>query len=323
MKYTLLLLTLALLCPLFAAPAQVDVLVFAPHPDDESLGCAGVLAQAVKQGKTAKVVLITGGDAFRTMAALITKKPVNQLGPEDAMTLTRFRQSQALQAITTMGLKASDLIMLGYPDGGGTERIYMAKDAVPIRNNFTQKNETYAVIQKDYHTATHGSPAPYIRASVLGDMVELLKTLRPKQIYVTSETEGGDHGASMRFVRDAAREVGFKGEFYTYVIHGVAGEWAWPYGPTPDQPFAAHKYDNSQGHVRGAPLGWIDLPFGVPWPPPHRVPLSKDLVEIKAKAIKAHSSHLEGAADPAMVRELKYLESFVKSEEIFWPIKID
>jgi hypothetical protein len=61
------------------------------------------------------------------------------------------------------------------------------------------------------------------------------------------------------------------------------------------------------------------VPAGVPWPPPRRVPLTRQEIELKWRAIRAHSSHLAGATQPSMIHEREYLEAFVKSEEIFWP----
>ena len=39
------------------------VLILAPHPDDETIGTAGVLQQAKKAGAQVKVVCFTNGDA--------------------------------------------------------------------------------------------------------------------------------------------------------------------------------------------------------------------------------------------------------------------
>ncbi len=299
------------LVPLQAADQpRADLVVFAPHPDDETLACAGILAQAAAQGKVAKVVLITGGDGFPGMASLITKKSVDRLVRDDFMTLTRFRQNQTLQAITTAGLKPGDLIMLGYPDSG-MARIYDFQGTIPFRQEFTQQSETYALIQKDYHTAVHGTPAPYTRKAVVADIAEILRTFQPKQIYVTDEADLHiDHSASFRFVRDAVKDAGYQGEFYTYTNHG-GPEWPWPAAVTPDQPFAAHT-------VKGQAI-----PVGLPWPPTLRVPLTREQADLKLRAIKAHSSHLAETTDPTMIIERDYLESFVKSEEVFWVVKPD
>ena len=43
-------------------PGSADVLVLAPHPDDEVLMAAGVIDRAVKQGLRVEVVLRTNGD---------------------------------------------------------------------------------------------------------------------------------------------------------------------------------------------------------------------------------------------------------------------
>src|SRR5215831_11579943 len=40
------------------------LLVFAPHPDDEVLGAAGLIARVRSQGGAVHVVLLTSGDGF-------------------------------------------------------------------------------------------------------------------------------------------------------------------------------------------------------------------------------------------------------------------
>jgi len=42
--------------------SQKDVLVLAPHPDDESIGCGGSIARHTAQGSRVKVIFITDGD---------------------------------------------------------------------------------------------------------------------------------------------------------------------------------------------------------------------------------------------------------------------
>ena len=46
--------------------AGLDLLIFAPHPDDEALGCAGVLRRALKNGDEVLVVVATCGDAYQS-----------------------------------------------------------------------------------------------------------------------------------------------------------------------------------------------------------------------------------------------------------------
>jgi LmbE family N-acetylglucosaminyl deacetylase len=40
----------------------VDLLVFAPHPDDDAIGAGGVIQQALADRKKVRVVFVTSGD---------------------------------------------------------------------------------------------------------------------------------------------------------------------------------------------------------------------------------------------------------------------
>jgi LmbE family N-acetylglucosaminyl deacetylase len=277
-----------------------SIVVFAPHPDDEVIGCAGVIQQALARGARVKVVDITSGDGFDAAAAGVTHKSVDKVAPEDFFALSRLRQSQSLNALEILGGKADDLIILGYPDGD-LGYLYESTNDKVIRQQFTKKNETYALIQKDYHTSLHGKPAPYRRSSVLGDLAELLKSLQATEIYVTDEADGHvDHRAAFWFVRDAAKQTGYKGAFYTYLVHGLPA-WPFPPGLTQNQPFESRKVN---GEV---------APRGLPWPPPKRIPLTLEQAKRKLKSIQAHNIPVVG-----MPEHQSEMESFVKSEEVFW-----
>jgi LmbE family N-acetylglucosaminyl deacetylase len=277
-----------------------SIVIFAPHPDDEVIGCAGIIMQALARGARVKVVDITSGDGFDAAAAGLTHKKVDEVGPNDFFALSRLRQTQSHNALEILGGKADDLIILGYPDGD-LGNLYNSTDDKVVRQKFTKKTETYALIQKDYHTSVHGEPALYQRSSVLGDLVELLTILQPTEIYVTDETDGHvDHRAAFWFVRDAAQQVGYKGAVYTYLVHGLPA-WPFPPGGTPNWPFESRKVD---GEV---------APRGLPWPPPRRVSLTPDQAQRKLKSIQAHNIPVVG-----MPNHQKEMESFVKSEEVFW-----
>ncbi len=303
LKSTLLLAIVISLSSAFAQPSPTrsdSIVVFAPHPDDEVIGCAGIIMQALARGARVKVVDITSGDGFDAAAAGVTHKKVDQVGPDDFLALSRLRQTQSRNALEILGGKDDDLIVLGYPDGD-LGNLYNSADDKVIRQQFTKKNETYALIQPDYHTSIHGKPAPYQRSSVLADLVELLTTLQPTEIYVTDETDGHiDHRAAFWFVRDAAKQAGYKGAFYTYLVHGLPA-WPFPSGVTPNLPFESRKVN---GEV---------APRGLPWPPPRRVPLTPEQAQRKLKSIQAHNIPVVGMPD-----HQNEMESFVKSEEVFW-----
>src|SRR5262252_5322598 len=284
-------LSVALAQPGSTPPATI--VVFAPHPDDEVIGCAGIITQALARGARVKVVAITSGDGFPAAAAGVAHKAVDQVGPDDFFALSRFRQMQSRTALGILGGKDDDLIVLGYPDGD-LGNLYESTDDKVIRQQFTKRNETYAPIQKDYHTSVHGKPAAYQRSSVLGDLVELLTSLQPTEIYVTDGTDGHiDHRAAFWFVRDAAKQVGYKGGFYTYLVHGLPA-WPFPSGVTPNLPFESLK------------VGGEVAPRGLPWPPPRRVPLTHEQAQRKLKSIQAHNITVAGIPE-----DQKEMETFV------------
>jgi LmbE family N-acetylglucosaminyl deacetylase len=287
----------------FAQPSPTrrdSIVVFAPHPDDEVIGCAGIIQQALARGAQVKVIAITSGDGFPAAAAGVAHRTVNQVGPDDFLALSRLRQTESRTALAILGGKRDELMILGYPDGD-LGNLYNSTDDKVFRQPYTKKNETYALIQKDYHSSMHGKPATYRRSSVLGDLVELLTMFEPTEIYVTDGTDGHiDHRAAFWFVRDAAKQVGYRGAFYTYLVHGLPA-WPFPPGVTPNQPFESRKVN---GEV---------APRGLSWPPPRRVPLTPEQAQRKLKSIQAHNIPVVG-----MPEHQSEMESFVKSEEVFW-----
>lgn len=200
--------------------ARFDVLVFAPHPDDEVLGCAGVIMQAPKENKRVGVVVLTNGGGFPRAASVITGKPREELKASDFLKLAATRQQQSVAGLKHLNLPKSNLMFLGYPDSLLAE-IYRSERRGPLRQAFTEKNHTYSMVGVDLHSWIHGCPAPYTKASILGDIVEIIDTHKPIEIYVTHEVDQHrDHKAAFWFVRDAAREAGYRGKLLTYVVHG-------------------------------------------------------------------------------------------------------
>ena len=86
---------------------EQPVLVLAPHPDDESLGCGGLIAECRAQGRDVGVVVLTDGAASH---------PRSREYP--AWRLAALRMAEARAAIATLGLAEDRIVFLGLPDGG-------------------------------------------------------------------------------------------------------------------------------------------------------------------------------------------------------------
>lgn len=82
------------------------VLVLSPHPDDETLGCGGLLALAAQGGRRVRVVLVSDGAASH---------PGSAVWPPRRLAALRLREMRA--ALAVLGPGAGALLALGLPDG--------------------------------------------------------------------------------------------------------------------------------------------------------------------------------------------------------------
>ena len=91
--------------PLCQLPQRMDlsqarrVLVFAPHPDDEAIGCGGLLALLARAGTAVKVVLVSDGSGAGDLPA----------GTD------QVRQREFVASLAQLGVV--DHALLGFPDG--------------------------------------------------------------------------------------------------------------------------------------------------------------------------------------------------------------
>jgi LmbE family N-acetylglucosaminyl deacetylase len=81
-------------------PAAENVLVLAPHMDDEVIGCGGTLAKHVARGATVTVAYLTDGGAGGTASG----------ADGSAASLTDTRKREARLALTTLGIQDCEFL---------------------------------------------------------------------------------------------------------------------------------------------------------------------------------------------------------------------
>ncbi len=82
-------------------------LIVAPHPDDETIGCAGLILRLRRRGARVDIVIVTdGGASHRGSAAF----------PRARLVATRAREAR--RAAMLLGVSAARLHLLAHPDGG-------------------------------------------------------------------------------------------------------------------------------------------------------------------------------------------------------------
>jgi LmbE family N-acetylglucosaminyl deacetylase len=82
-----------------------DVLILAPHPDDESLGCGGLIAACCAAGRPPFVLVLTDGAGSHP-------RSVNY--PPQILRATR--EAEARAAVAALGLPPGRIAFLGLPD---------------------------------------------------------------------------------------------------------------------------------------------------------------------------------------------------------------
>ncbi len=261
------------------------VWILSPHPDDESLGCGGLLARCAQQNVPAKIVFLTGGDGTRTTQLALKLSP-RFGGPYDLLSIARERQLEAKKAARELGLTQETLEFLGYPDGG-MQSIWKEEFSprAPFVSPFTAKMRVpYA------NARTPG--APFCRESVLHDLVASLEEFAPTLVLTTPSFDSHrDHIASFRFLQKALELATLKAkpDFWTFLIHN--GIWPVPNGLHPG--------------LRLAPPAHL---MKLNW---HTLELDGAEIEAKSRALDCHASQM--ASTP------RYLNAFVRQNELFAP----
>ncbi|MEO5999684.1 MAG: PIG-L deacetylase family protein [Chitinophagaceae bacterium] len=83
-----------------------STIVFAPHPDDESLGCGGMIAVLHSMGNPVFVVFVSDGSMSH---------PGSIKFPADVLSALRARE--ALEALSYLQVPASQTVFMGLKDG--------------------------------------------------------------------------------------------------------------------------------------------------------------------------------------------------------------
>lgn len=209
--------------PSRSAPSNADIVIFAPHPDDEALCCSGVIYDVPIKGEVL-IVYMTSGDGYENANIIYENKH-----PKEAEAYDRdndgfdmvdygyMRKDEASLAMTFLGLEDDNLVWLGYPDGQLSE-VY-GEEITPVRSDDTSQTSVPYEFAKSYdHVQSKG--ADYVRGSVMSDIKEILSTENPKEIYVPHERDTHrDHSITYYFVTDALRELGMSPSVHKYLVH--------------------------------------------------------------------------------------------------------
>jgi len=98
------------------------IVVFAPHPDDETLACGGTIAKKLKEGYEVHVVFMTDGRHALT--------EISELNKPSPLEMKTIRQGEAKKAAEILGLSQENLVFLDFEDRSLQENKIALQDKV-------------------------------------------------------------------------------------------------------------------------------------------------------------------------------------------------
>jgi LmbE family N-acetylglucosaminyl deacetylase len=263
--------------------ANDRILVLAPHPDDESLACGGVIQRALSLGLPVHVLFLTFGDNNEWSFTVYRKRP--QLSPSQVRAMGEVRRDEALAAARVLGLPPEALTFLGYPDFG-TLNIWCSHwgASPPLRSMLTR------VTAVPYASA-YRPGAAYRGEDIVQDLTAVFADFRPTRIFVSHPADyNPDHAALYLFTQIVlwGLDEAFQAQVYPFLVHYPR----WP-------------------RQRGRALdGALALPEQLSqrcaW---HVLRLTNDEVSRKEAALQAHRTQYGYCRT--------YLDSFVRTNELY------
>jgi LmbE family N-acetylglucosaminyl deacetylase len=274
-----------------APPAKGErILVVAPHPDDEALGCGGLIQQAVANGADVHVLLMTNGDA--SQFAVVFGEREAPWVPANMVSLGKRRQDESRSAMMELGLPRGHMHFLGFPNNG-------------LVALWRPEHWLHSQLYSSPYTHVDHSPyaggvtpnAPYCGEQVLADLLTVLRQVRPQRIFVTHPRDiHPDHWATNAFVGYAVATAAVRGEAWAktvrlwgYLIH-------WPKFPTPRRSKTAFEL-LPPPELSGEAPRW------------YRLPLTVEQAKRKMKDVRTYASQ-EPRFDRLML-------AFPRRDEIF------
>jgi LmbE family N-acetylglucosaminyl deacetylase len=120
------------------------VIVFAPHPDDETLGCGGTIAKKIAEGYEVLIVVMTDGRFLLLKSFGIDCEPT----PEQ---VKEIRRCEVLRATKILGVPEENVIFLDFVDGTLWEDEKAAEEKVAAILEKYAPSEVYFPYERDGH----------------------------------------------------------------------------------------------------------------------------------------------------------------------------
>jgi LmbE family N-acetylglucosaminyl deacetylase len=200
---------------------ETRLMVFSPHPDDETIGAGGLIQRVLGAGGKVRIVFMTSGDGY--LEGVERENHVTHPTAKDFRSYGREREEEARKALAILGVKKEDLSFLGFPDGGLCQLLLAFRsDPTVYTSPFTKENRPPSSEIIVSHTDYDGE-------DLKKEIKRLLIEFRPTLVALTPpEDMHPDHCSTYHFFFDSLKELqkktpSIKPEVLAFLIH--FGSW--------------------------------------------------------------------------------------------------
>lgn len=197
------------------------VMVIAPHPDDETLNCGGIIQRTKKMGIPLRIIYLTYGDANEWSFITHNRWRLPTIRPSSVKKMGMIRYREAIRACEILGVSESEIFFLGYPDFGTLHIWYKHwRNAKPAKGMFTRSTKV------PYESA-YRKDAAYKGEEILSDLKSHILSFKPTIIFTSHRLDlNTDHQALYLFTRIALWD--FKDQLQIRFLPFIAHYKNWP-----------------------------------------------------------------------------------------------
>jgi LmbE family N-acetylglucosaminyl deacetylase len=200
-------------------PTQIRLLLFSPHPDDETLGAGGLVQRVLKRGGSVRVVWMTNGDGF--LDGVRSEFEIAEPTSHDFIEYGKLRQKEALKAIAQWGLEEGDAVFMGFPDSG-LDRLWASHWSAS--HPYTSPTTRW---DRSAYPDSYARAVRYSGSDLVEAIIRVMRDFSPDWVALPDPRDmHSDHAATGAFVLDALRKLRESGEphfsdtqAFTYLVH--------------------------------------------------------------------------------------------------------
>lgn len=269
--------------------AEKNIMMFAPHEDDEINLYGGIIEQYIKNGSTVRVVYSTNGDCYG---------------------IGKIRIREALNVADHYGIPRENIIFLGYSDSLLNDEgihIYNCRDNELVTSI---KGYTEAYGTDDHHSYTQNE---FTRENILSDFKSVISDYMPDTIFCCDYDSHLDHRAIGLFCEEALDDIlKSNPDYKPEVFKGFAYSMAWigKLDYYSDNACSTHQHEPSPYMSETNVYRWTDRV---------RFPVAKESLSRVMQNASSYTAMMKYSSQTAT----DHANGILNSDKVFWHRRTD